>query len=292
MDTSVSIIIVNYKTKDLTLQCIDSIFQWTSGVEYEIILVDNHSEDGSVKKIRESYPNIKVIENKENQGFGRANNIGAKLAKGRYLFLLNSDTILVENVIKGFYDFMESHPEYASCGCNLINAKGENVPTHGCLPSFTQELVDCCRFRFLDNYYKNKLSLAQTIDCGDTNNPGYIAGADIFIRASVFSQLGGFDSNIFMYFEETDLYFRMEKVGYKSILLLEYNIIHLVGGSMSFNHDKDLRRFKIFEKSRMYYYRKNHNTVAAKVVKLCRMISVLRHNYSYKLEKIKILREV
>ena len=113
MDTRVSIIIVNYKTKDLTLQCLDSVFQWTSGVEYEIILVDNHSEDGSVKKIRESYPNIKVIENKENQGFGRANNIGAKVAIGRYLFLLNSDTILVENVVKSFYDFMESHPEYA-----------------------------------------------------------------------------------------------------------------------------------------------------------------------------------
>ena len=98
--------------------------------------------------------------------------------------------------------------------------------------------------------------MAQTIDCGDTNNPGYIAGADIFIRASVFTQLGGFDPNIFMYFEETDLYARMKKRSLKSCLLPNYKIIHLVGGSSSANM-LDIQRAKMFEKSRYYYYRKN-----------------------------------
>ena len=288
----VSIIIVNYNTCKLTLQCLESIFKWTLDVEFEIILVDNHSEDDSVKMTRTYYPTVKIIENKENMGFGCANNIGAKEATGKYLFLLNSDTILIENVIKIMYDFMEKHPEYSSCGCNLINAKGDNVPTHGCLPSLWYELFGSLINKYSNKYYKNHLSLAQTIHDGDLMNPGYIVGADIFIRSNVFKNLEGFDSNIFMYFEETDLYFRMKRSGYKSILLPEYNIIHLVGGSMSPNHDKDLQRFKMFERSRMYYYRKNYNSVVAKMVKVCRMLSVLRHNYSFKFEKIKILREV
>lgn len=264
----------------------------TSGLDFEVILVDNHSDDKSVLSVRDRFPNVIVVENEINNGFGKANNIGAKYASGKYLFLLNSDTILIENVIKGMFDFMEKYPEYSSCGSNLINAKGDNVPSHGCLPSLKYELFGNLVNKFSKKYYKNHLSLAQTIHDGDLMNPGYIVGADIFIRSNVFKNLEGFDSNIFMYFEETDLYFRMKRSGYKSILLPEYNIIHLVGGSMSPNHDKDLQRFKMFERSRMYYYRKNYNSVVAKMVKVCRMLSVLRHNYSFKFEKIKILREV
>ena len=101
----VSIIIVNYNTKQLTLNCLKSIYEYTKDIDFEIIVVDNASSDGSVEAIRESFPIVNVIGSNENLGFGRANNLGAKYAQGKYLFLLNSDTLLIENSIKKLYDF-------------------------------------------------------------------------------------------------------------------------------------------------------------------------------------------
>ena len=102
----VSVIIVNYNTKELTKQAIQSVFDRTEGVEYEIIVVDNDSKDGSVEELKKIFQNkITIIESKENLGFGRANNLGIKQSKGKYVFLLNSDTELINNAIKIFYDY-------------------------------------------------------------------------------------------------------------------------------------------------------------------------------------------
>ena len=107
----VSVIIINYKTKKLTVDCIDSVYKNTDQVDFEIILVDNNSKDGTIEYISHQYPSVIIKEMEENVGFGRANNAGAELASGKYLFLLNSDTILLENTIKYFYEFMENNHE-------------------------------------------------------------------------------------------------------------------------------------------------------------------------------------
>ena len=112
----VSIIIINYNTKLLTLDCLKSIYQHTKDIDFEVIVVDNASSDGSAEAIRESFPIVKVIEPNENLGFGRANNLGAKYAKGEYLFLLNSDTLLIENSIKKLYDFYIENEEKLHIG--------------------------------------------------------------------------------------------------------------------------------------------------------------------------------
>ena len=118
----VSIIMVNYNTKELTKKAIQAVFDKTEGVEYEIIVVDNDSKDGSVEELKKTFQDkIIIIESKENLGFGRGNNLGIKQAKGKYIFLLNSDTELINNAIKIFYDYMEQNEQVGICGGNLYN---------------------------------------------------------------------------------------------------------------------------------------------------------------------------
>ena len=121
-EKQVSIIIVSYNTKELTKKAIQAVFDKTEGIEYEIIVVDNDSKDGSVEELKNTFQEkITVIESKENLGFGRANNLGIKQSKGKYIFLLNSDTELINNAIKIFYDYMEENKQVGVCGGNLYN---------------------------------------------------------------------------------------------------------------------------------------------------------------------------
>lgn len=285
----VSIIIVNYKTCSLTLKCLESIYQMTSGVEFEVILVDNHSADGSVDKIGSKFPSVKLIENKENIGFGRANNVGASHSLGKYLFLLNSDTVLVENIVKVFFEYMEKHDEYAACGCNLVDKDGREVACHGNLPSLFTEIMTNTFGRVFFPYYKNCLSIGQTISYGNIADTGYISGADIFVRAAIFKQFKGFDPNIFMYFEETDLFARMKKKGLRFCVIPDHKIIHLVGGSFNRDKKKQLIRDKMFEESHIYYYRKNHGKAYVRCVKMAVVLSIIFSRRAYKKEIIKIV---
>lgn len=268
----VSIIIVNYNTRDLTCQCIDSVIKKTEGVNYEIIVVDNASSDDSVATIEKKYPEVVLLPKAENMGFGRANNAGAEVATGRYFFMLNSDTILVENVIKSFFDFMESNCQYSACGCNLINADGVMVPAHGNFPSLLFEMTNYNHInKLFRSYFRNKIAISQTSLEGNIEDTDYISGADIFIRAEDFRKVGGFDKSIFMYFEETDLFTRMKKAGMKSCILPQFTIIHLVGGTKTSN----FQRIAMYEKGRIYYYRKNYSRFYAFMVKIVKMIMMV-----------------
>ena len=126
----VSVIIVNYNTVELTKQCILSIYNQTKDVNFEIIVVDNNSEDNSVKIIENNFPQVILINNSDNIGFGRANNLGVEIAKGKYIFFLNSDTILLNNAIKIFVDYMRK---------NNINSKKSFLPFY--IPYMTTMLA-------------------------------------------------------------------------------------------------------------------------------------------------------
>ncbi len=137
----VSIIIVNYNTCKMTAECIDSIFEKTEGVDFEVILVDNASKDGS-KEHFEKDTRIRYVYNIENMGFGRANNVGMKLAKGKYLFLLNSDTLLINNAVKQFHDYAESYEKKAFYGCWLKNEEGKRIHSCARIPSIKDILYN------------------------------------------------------------------------------------------------------------------------------------------------------
>ena len=122
----VSIIIVNYNTKELIFNCLESIFSHTNGITFEVIVSDNGSSDGSIEMLKKDFPKVILIENGKNLGFGSANNKALEIAKGKYVFYLNSDTILLNNAVKIFFDYFESHAELniGGLGCNLQDKNG------------------------------------------------------------------------------------------------------------------------------------------------------------------------
>ena len=279
----VSIIIVNYNTRDLTLQCIKSVYEKTEGVSFEIIVVDNASSDDSVCKIREQFPQVVLFVSSVNLGFGRANNWGAKYAKGKYLFLLNSDTIVISNIVRAFFLFMEKNKDFVSCGASLVAQDGANLISHGRFPSLLQEFSEIGFYRFYPRYYRECLSVGQKANEGSVNPVDYISGADIFIRKSFFDEMGGFDERIFMYYEETDLYYRMRQKGYRSCLLPEVRLIHLEGGSFA---DKkkavNLSRFQMMFKSKIYFFKKNRSTTCVCFIKIFSFFNLISHFDLYK----------
>lgn len=246
----VSIIIVNYKTKELTQNCIRSIIEKTYGVEYEIIVVDNQSNDGSVPCIAAQFPQITIIESTENLGFGRANNLGANHAKGEYLFFLNSDTLLLNNAVKIFYDYFEkeSMERMAAAGTILWDEWHNNIHSYGTFPSIKSELVYIYHAIKRENANKYP-TIPLFVD--------YISGADLFVKHKVFDELDGFDHRIFMYYEETDLQKRMSDANYSRVIIPGPQIIHLEGGSFQ-KKGLSLHRFIMSQTSYNYYIKKHY----------------------------------
>lgn len=219
----VSIIIVNYNTLKITKNCIDSIFKHTSNIKFEIILIDNASKDGS----REFFSNdnrLILIENKTNIGFGSANNVGYKYARGKYIFLLNSDTYLLNNAIKIFYDIHETMSNNIAClGTVLLNENGENADSYG-------EYVTI-QGLFKGLFSKIKLPSNRNELILFPFEVPVIIGADLFIRKDVIDKFGFFDERFFMYQEENDLQRRFKQKGYKSLIIEGPKIVHLEGES-------------------------------------------------------------
>lgn len=280
----VSIIIINYNTRQMTAECIDSVFEKTNGVEFEIILVDNASTDDS-KEFFEKDQRITYIYNKENLGFGRANNIGAKYATGKYLFLLNSDTLIAtDNAIGEFFNYMEDHPNIASCGGNLIAKDGQNNGSYGNFPSLLQVFSEIGFYRLYKKYYQQRLSLSQKVYRSHIHSVNYICGADIFIKKTIFDDFNGFDEDFFMYYEETDLYWRLNKAGYKSVIIPNIKIIHLEGQSTKkgLSHKINMDKFNMLHKSQILFFKKNKPSVQFILVKLFNIISIIIRFYKGK----------
>lgn len=216
----VSVIIVNYNTRSITKQCIDSIVEKTHGINYEIILVDNASSDGS-KEFFERDDRITYIYSERNGGFGYGNNLGMKVAKGMYLFLLNSDTLLLNNAIKEFYDYARSHQPKTVYGCYLEGLDGSYRMSYFAFPSFTITDFMLRRLHIREipkPDYKDKM-----VDA--------ITGADLFFPREVISDAGMFDENIFLYGEEGEWQYRMKQAGYSRMVISSPKIVHLEGES-------------------------------------------------------------
>lgn len=268
----VSIIIVNYNTKNLIKNCINSIYKHTTDLKFEIIISDNGSTDGSIEMIKSLFPNVILIENNENLGFGRANNRGLAVATGKYIFYLNSDTILLNNATKLFYDYFEKHTNenIGALGCNLQNNNGETIHSFGQIIPLRKRIKtlfhtflgiskDSIKYLFTRKKETIKIDHLQNFTIGEVP---YITGADLFVKNNDFAK---YDERYFMYNEEVDLQLQMHKSNQKSIIIDGPQIIHLEGGST------EKKLYKIFYLSSIgnqqlflsyfQFYKKNEHKV-------------------------------
>ena len=217
-------------------------------MDFEVLVVDNASSDGSEEFICTRYPLVRWINSRENLGFGRANNLGARYAQGRYLFLLNSDTLLQNNAVGEFLDYANGHQSESigALGCWLSDRELKPNSSFGFFPCAKNEIA-----YLLGNYHQPTKE-----DTSAERNVDYIIGADLFIKKRLFDELGGFDNNIFMYYEETDLQYRIAKRGLSRRIIPGPRIIHLEGGS--FEHKGlSFKRFMMAQTSYNYYMKKN-----------------------------------
>lgn len=218
----VSVIIVNYNTLKVTNACIGSIVEQSDGLDYEIILVDNSSTDGS-KDFFENDKRVKYIYNEQNVGFGPANNIGARYANGKYLFFLNSDTLLLNNALKLFFDYAEKHDPHTVYGGFLLNGEKEPTCSYVEFPRTTFK-------EYLGSIFHHRKK-RDNYNYGAIKHVDVIAGADIFVRKEEFDMVKGFDEHIFLFGEEVELQYRLKMLGYDRTLIPEPQIIHLAAES-------------------------------------------------------------
>lgn len=251
----VSIIIVNYNTSALLKACIESIYHFTKDISFEIIVVDNASDDFNYEEFVKLFPKVKFIVNEQNLGFASGNNVALSHVKGKYILFLNNDTLLINNVIKNVFEFAESYTQSVFVGVQLLNkdlTKQESVVE---FPSvwngFTENFFLYKLFpksKVFNKYYQNEINLNQPTEVD------VIRGAFMFCPTEEIKKLDGFDSRFFFYSEETDLCYRFKKNGGKIFFLPNEKIIHYGGVAT----DKNLWfKFKNQTIGKIQFYQKH-----------------------------------
>lgn len=263
---NVSVIIISYNTCELTLQSIASVYQHTKNLTFEIIVVDNNSTDNSVVQIQNIYPEVILIENDFNEGFGRANNRGAKKAKGEFIFLLNSDAFITSNALEDFYHFMMQNPSVGVVGGELSTGKDYPTVSYGNLPSLLEYVSYLGFKKIYPTFFQTKLASGIVNKTPENKKVGYVNGADMFIRKSVFDQVGGFDNDFFLYFEETELSHRIQKAGFISMIIPTVKIVHLVSFYRESHQNFNFNKHKIYCDSRFMYFKKSKGIITAVIV--------------------------
>jgi GT2 family glycosyltransferase len=230
----VSVIIISHNNLHLLENCVNSLIEFNKNFNYEIIIVDNNSAEGDISKIVSGIKGIKLICNKINIGFASANNQGIKIAKGKYLLILNNDTIFFENTIKKIFDYAETFPEKIFIGCKLIYADGSNQDSISSFDNiynyFGEKLFLYKVFtksKTFNRFYQNYLNLKIPVDVD------IIKGAFMFCDAKSVKEMNGFDERFFFYGEEVDLCKRFKVLKGRIIYYPLTSIIHLGGATVN-----------------------------------------------------------
>ena len=255
-NTELSILVVNWNTRERTLACINSIRRFYPGKDtVQIIVIDNASEDGSVKAFREAWNDVDIIENRENIGFGRANNAGLQHVQGRIVLFLNSDTEITETTIPNLIAEFDSHPEVAAFGCKILGYDGapqhsvRGFPTLGAYLYSDTLLGTLGLFRGSHDRYRRK-----QFDFDQWQPIEVAMGAALAVRRKVVQQMQGFDPRFFMYFEEADLCLRIHEAGY-GLAYSPVPVVYHVGGASS--RKNKARMMLVIRQSMFKYFRKH-----------------------------------
>ena len=263
----ISIVIVNYNVKHFLEQCLHSVEKALQNVQGEVFVVDNNSVDGSAQLINEKFPNIQFIQNTENVGFSRANNQAIKLAKGKYVLLLNPDTVVEEDTFEKVLAFMEAHPDAGGLGVKMIDGKGAFLPeSKRGLPTpwvaFYKMFGLSRLFPKSRKFGKYHLSY---LNKDEVHEIEVLAGAFMLIRKSALDKVGLLDETFFMYGEDIDLSYRIQQGGYTNYYFPETTIIHYKGESTK---KGSLNYVKVFYNAMVIFARKHFSGSKASVFAL------------------------
>ncbi len=229
----VSVIVVSYNVREFLANLLKSLKLALKGIDSEIIVVDNASEDDTVPYLKKNYPDLIVIENNFNLGFGKANNQAARIAHGEYILLINPDAVVEENTVREMLNFMKAYPDAGAAGCKILNADG--TLQKACRRSFPTPWVAFTKISGLSSIFPRSKIFGRYnltyLDEGTVHEVDAISGSFMFIPRKVFQEVGGFDEDYFMYGEDLDLCYKIKEAGYRVYYNPSTSIIHFKGQS-------------------------------------------------------------
>jgi GT2 family glycosyltransferase len=227
-EVTLSIIVVNWNTCEITRNCLHSVREKVEDINYEVIVVDNASSDQSVEMIRKEFPDVRLIVNRENLGFGCANNQAMREALGRYFLLLNSDTVVIDDSVQRLVSFMDSSPRIGIAGCKLLF---EDLTLQGScsrFPSIKLALLeDLMLYKFMSRRLQGEVLLNGYWAHDRTRDVDAVWGAAMLVRRDVFRETEGFDERIFMYGEDLEWCMRVWDRGWRITFAHDCQIVHL-----------------------------------------------------------------
>jgi len=256
-----SIIIISWNTADFLIKCLESLFRTIKRHTFEIIVVDNNSSDNSVKCVKSKFKTVRIIQNKKNIGFPKANNQAIELAKGKNILLLNPDTIVYDNTIDVSLDYINDRPDIGALGVKILNADG-TIDYH-CARRLSHPIRILFEIPFFQKIGLKRIFGSTSMSYWDHNNSRQvecISGAFMLIPKMIFDKLGLLDDTIFMYAEDTEMCFRINKNGYRIFYFADYSILHYGGQS-----SKKVGVISLVRVYEAYYYlfNKYYGTISA-----------------------------
>ncbi|WP_369793429.1 glycosyltransferase family 2 protein [Lacinutrix sp. Hel_I_90] len=246
MPLKLSVIILNYNVRYFLELCLHSVEAATRLVDAEIIVVDNHSQDDSCEMVKALFPKVKLIENQENLGFSKGNNIGVAKAKGDYICILNPDTVVAEDAFRTLLKFAEAQNNFGSVGCRLIDGNGDFLPE-------SKRNIPTPKVAINKIFGKTKGYYAAHLEAAAIGKVAVLVGAFMLLKRSVYQQVGGFDEDYFMYGEDIDLSYKITQAGLDNYYHGETVAIHFKGESTL----KDKTYAKRFYGAMQIFYKKH-----------------------------------
>ena len=245
-----SVIIVNWNTRDLLVRCLNSITQVTQRMKAEVFVVDNRSSDESGRTVKERFSQVILIENETNLGFAGANNQALRRSKGNYLLLLNPDTQVKEEPIQKLISMMDAHPDVGITGVQLLNSDGSKQNSIANFPSLATELLNKSLLRWLSpgKFPGKEKDYPEPIEVDS------VIGACMMVRREALDQVGLLDEDYFLFLEETDWCYRMKRAGWKIYHVPDAEVYHFQGKSA----EKEKKRARVeYFRSRYHFFKKN-----------------------------------
>jgi GT2 family glycosyltransferase len=268
-----SIIIVNWNVKDLLRKCLQSIYKQTQGIEFEVFVIDNASKDGSAQMVLKEFPQVTLIASNVNLGFAKANNLALEQARGKYVLFMNPDMELVENSFPKLIELMNKDSKIALSTCQLIypdGSKQNNVKNN---PGLCDQLLILLKLHHFFQTKCLKRYLAKDFDYSKEQVVKQIMGAFMFGRADIIKEMGGFDIDYFLWWEDLDLCKRVQNAGYKIVYTPTTKVIHYE--AKGFEQQPSLQKQKRFNRGMRIYFKKHESLLAYSIIYLFSLLSLI-----------------